>query len=159
MRRVCGFALRVTVLHVLTYVVIGGISYALIAHRYWEGAGALHGLRDPRGAFVQTWMLPAEILRALLYAMVLYPLRSRLLSLRWWGAVEIAALMLILGTYGGITGVIETIVYTTGFSLPLHLAHLPEIVLQSFLFGALIIWWEGRVDRRRELKAKAAGAV
>jgi hypothetical protein len=41
-------------------------------------------------------------------------------------------------------------VYTTNFFHPgLFLAHLPEIVLQTLLYGYLLLAWERHVEKRR----------
>jgi len=152
MRTFLGFALRLTSVHIVTYVVVGGISYWLIAHRYWTGPEKVPGLNDPSGEFVQRWFLPAQILRGLIYAVALYPLRQALLEMGRWGGLVIASLMLLVGSIAGISGFIESCVYTADPHVELFLAHLPEVVLQSLLFGYLVMWWE----RRYALKASAA---
>lgn len=58
-----GFVGRSTVLHVLTYFVIGAASYWLVARRYWTGPEALPWLRDPEGDFVPRWFMPAQVVR------------------------------------------------------------------------------------------------
>lgn len=81
LRSFFGFFIRVTVLHVVTYVGIGALSYFLLAEKYWTGPDAVPGLRDPTGEIVTRWMLPAQILRSLLLAVALYPLRRAFMEL------------------------------------------------------------------------------
>jgi hypothetical protein len=147
--RLLGFTLRSTVLHVLTYLVIGAASYWLVARRYWTGPEALPWLRNPEGEFVQRWFLPAQIVRGVLLGVALFPLRGALLGLGRWGGLVVAALLLLIGSVAGISGVIEDWVYSTTFDLGLFLAHLPEIVLQTLLYGYLLLAWQRRVEQRR----------
>ncbi len=95
-RSFLGFTFRLTALHILTYFVIGGLSYWLIAKKYWTGPEKLPGLRDPSGEFVQRWFLPAQILRGIIYAVALFPLRRAFLDLGRWDGLVIACLMLLI---------------------------------------------------------------
>lgn len=149
LRAFVGFAVRSTVLHVLTYFVIGAVSYWLVARRYWTGSEALPWLRNPEGEFVQRWFLPAQIVRGVLHAVALFPLRETLLDMRRSGGLVVASLLLLIGSIAGISGAIEDWVYTTTFHLGLFMAHLPEIVLQTLAYGYLLLAWERRVERKR----------
>ena len=140
-----GFFLRVTILHVVTYIVIGGLSYFFIVKNSWVGPDAIPGLRDPTGEIVTRWMLPAQILRALLFAVALYPLRSAFMESGCCGGLVIASLLIIIGQIAGVAGLIEGVVYTENVPIGLILAHFPEIVVQALLFGYLLLWWERKV--------------
>lgn len=150
-----GFIARTTLLHLLTYLVIGAISYRLYAYRMWEGDHAVPGLRDPRGQFVQTWILPAQLLRGILHGLVFLPLRQSLLKQGKWGGLIMAAILVFIGAVGGINGAMEALVYTTGFNLELFFTHFPEIVVQTLLFAYLLLAWEARIDRKN-LQAQSA---
>jgi hypothetical protein len=144
-----GFVWRSTVLHVLTYFVIGAASYWLVARQYWTGPAALPWLRDPEGDFVPRWVIPAQVVRGALYGVALFPLRRALLAMgAWRGGSVIASLLLLIGLIAGISGVIEDWVYTTTFHPGLFLAHLPEVVLQTLLYGYFLLAWEHRRDRQ-----------
>lgn len=149
LRGLPGFTLRSTLVHVATYFVIGAVSYWLIARRYWTGPEALAGLRDPEGDFVQRWFLPAQVVRGALHGVALFPLRRALLDMRRSGGLVIASLLLLIGSIAGISGVIEDWVYSTSFHIGLFLVHLPEVVLQTLLYGYLLLAWERRVENRR----------
>jgi hypothetical protein len=144
-----GFLARGTVLHVLTYCVIGAASYWLVARPYWTGSEALPWLRDPEGAdgFVQRWFLPAQVVRGILHGVALFPLRNALLDMGRWGGLVIATLLVLIGTIAGTSGAIEDWVYSTTFHLGLFLAHFPEIALQTLLYGYLLLAWERRAAR------------
>jgi hypothetical protein len=144
-----GFILRSTVLHFLTYFIIGAASYWLVARRYWTGPEALPWLRNPEGEFVQRWFLPAQIVRGALHGGALLPLRAALLDMGRWGGLVVASLLLLIGTVAGISGIIEDWVYSTTFHPGLFLAHLPEIVIQTLLYGYLLLAWERRAQERR----------
>src|SRR5262245_42985958 len=104
-----GFVVRSTVLHVLTYFVIGAASYWLVARLYWTGPEALPWLRDPEGAdgFVRRWFLPAQIVRGIIHGVVLFPLRGPLLAMGRWGGLMVASLLVLIGTVAGTAGAIE----------------------------------------------------
>lgn len=142
-----GFVWRSTAVHFLTYFVIGAASYWLVARRYWTGAEALPWLRDPEGDFVQRWFAPAQVVRGALYGVALFPLRRALLGMGVWGGPVIASLLLLIGLIAGISGVIEDWLYSTTFHGGLFFAHLPEVIVQTLLYGYLLLAWE----RRRNL--------
>jgi hypothetical protein len=145
-----GFTTRSTVLHVLSYFAIGAVSYWLVARRYWTGSEAVPWLRNPEGEFVQRWFLPAQIVRGMLHGFALFPLRAALLDMPRSGGLVVALLLLLIGSIAGISGIIEDWVYTTTFHLQLFIAHLPEIVLQTLVYGYMLLAWERRVERKWE---------
>lgn len=149
LRGCVGFAWRSTVLHVVTYFVIGAASYWLVARSYWTGPEALPWLRDPEGDFVPRWFMPAQVVRGVVYGVALFPLRRALLAMGAWGGSVIASLLLLIGLVAGISGVIEDWVYTTTFHAGLFLAHLPEVIVQTLLYGYLLLAWERRTEKAR----------
>jgi hypothetical protein len=130
----------------LTYFAIGAATYWLVARRYWTGPEALPWLRDPESDFVQRWFMLAQVVRGALYGVALLPLRGALLAMGVWGGPVIASLLLLIGLIAGISGVIEDWVYTTTVHAGLFFVHMPEVVLQTLLYGYLLLGWE----RRRE---------
>ena len=146
-RAIAGFLYRSTVLHVLTYFVIGAASYWLVARPAWTGPAALSWVRDPEGEFVRRWFMPAQIVRGVLYGVALFPLRGALLAMGAWGGTVIASLLLLIGLIAGISGVIEDWVYSTTFHAGLFFAHLPEVIVQTLLYGYLLLAWERRTER------------
>ena len=148
LRSSIGFIFRSAVLHVLTYYVIGAASYWLVARRYWTGPDALPWVRNPEGAFVQRWQLLAQIVRGALHGIALVPLKEALLGMGRWGGLVVASLLLLIGSVAGTSGLIEAWLYTTTFHMGLFVAHLPEIVVQTLLYGYLLLAWERRVSKR-----------
>jgi hypothetical protein len=156
LRQFGGFSFRVTACHILTYYLAGGISFALITHKYYTGARALPTLRDPSSAFVQHWILPEQILRGILYALALYPLRGPLLKLGRWGGLVIASLLLLIGPVAGISGMLESVVFSVDPHLDVFLATLPEIIVQTLAFGYLLMWWERKVEVRAAARSQSS---
>ena len=155
LRIIFGFISRSTLLHLITYLVIGALSYRLFAHRMWEGDTAVPGLRDPHSQFVQMWIIPAQIFRGALHGFVFLPLRRTLLDMKH-GGLLIASILLLIGSIGGINGAVEMLIYTTGFNLQLFFAHLPEIIIQTILFGYLLLAWERRAEKKRGMRVEAS---
>jgi hypothetical protein len=154
-RVVVGFIFRSAFLHLVTYLVIGALSYRFLAHRLWEGDTAIPGLRDPRGQFIQFSIFPAQIFRGVIHGFVFLPLRRTLINMKH-GGILIALILLLIGSIGGINGAIETWLYTTGFNPKLFFAHLPEIVIQTVLFGYLLLAWERRLEKTNALSVVAS---
>ena len=150
-----GFMTRATVLHVLTYMIVGAFSYRFIARYLWEGPVLLPGMRDIQSPAVQMMILPAQIVRGILIALALFPIRRLAMESKQLGWLIIASILLLIGSFAGISGQIEVWVYTTGFNLRLFLAHLPEIIIQSILFGYLLLAWERRADFKYSIRASA----
>ncbi len=144
LRPFASFALRVTAAHIVTYWVVGAVSYGLITHKYYVGAQAVPNLRDPQSDFVMRWILPAEIARGILYALALFPLRRAFVEMGRWGGLAIASIMLVVGSVAGISGLIESWVFTTAAHVEVYVATLPEVVIQSLLFGYLMVYLEKR---------------
>ena len=84
-----------------------------------------------------------QLVRAVIFALALYPFRRVFLERRW-GWVYLWGLFLALAIFapsGEQPGSIEGYVY---INLPVlfHLLYLPEIVLQTLLFSWLVVFWE-----------------
>jgi len=79
MKRFAGFAGRVTIAHVVTYIAVGALAYPLLTREFFEGSAGLAAqvMRTPAEpalwAHVTRWMLPFQVLRGVLIALVLYP--------------------------------------------------------------------------------------
>lgn len=144
-RVLVGFTLRSTLLHVITYMVIGALAFHFMTHRYDETAA---GMQDLHGQHVMHWFFLAQIVRGLLLGLVLFPLRRALLDLKCWGGLVVAVILFMIGSVIGINGAIEAWVYTTLFNLYLFLVHLPEVVIQTILYGYLLLAWERRVEKK-----------
>ncbi|WP_455286436.1 hypothetical protein [[Eubacterium] cellulosolvens] len=135
------FAIRVVIVHTLTYMVAGWIALSLQWGGTYGGEALQWYIRDPTSQYVQTWFIPAQILRAILLAVAFYPFLGRIMAMKRFGWLTVASGYLLIGTLAGSGGTIEDIVYT---KVPAEflLATLPEVVLQGLLFGYLLTLWQ-----------------
>jgi hypothetical protein len=153
LRIIVGFTFRSTLLHVITYMVIGALAFHFMTHRYDEASA---GMRDVHGEHVMHWFFVAQIVRGILLGLVLFPLRRALLDMKRWGGLVIGSILFMVGSVIGINGAIESWVYSTRFNPSLFLVHLPEVVMQTILFGYLLLAWERRVEKKHGYEIPAA---
>ena len=94
----------------ITYYVAGMFArFVLGASQFYPPSlQAIRYLRDPNDPAVQGWVLPAQILRGFLFALVLFPFRSRLAELGpWLGGLAVMSLILVMGYIAASGGMIE----------------------------------------------------
>ena len=153
LRVLAGFTFRSTLIHVITYMVIGAAAFHFMTHRYDETSA---GMQDVHGDHVMHWFFVAQIVRGILLGLVLFPLRRALLDMKRWGGLVICGILFMVGSVIGINGAIESWVYSTRFNPNLFLVHLPEVVIQTVLFGYLLLAWERRVEKKHGHETPAA---
>src|SRR5581483_2306258 len=108
---------RVAIAHFTSYVVVGAVSYVLIMRYCLPLVPADAGLRSITSAHVQTWLWPAQFVRALILAAVFYPFRERLLAVGRMGGALVAGVMIGLGCLAGFNGLIENLIFYRNVSL------------------------------------------
>ena len=149
MRRFLVFAVKVIAFQVTTYFLAGTIAYPLLTKQFYVGPHAVFVvfMRTEAGPelfrHAVRWFIPAEFLRGLLVAGVLYPLFDTLKSWRFRKRfLVIASLYVVLGFWAATVaapGTIEGMVYMRPFITPyVHLAVQPEIIGQGLALGLLI---------------------
>ena len=136
------FYARVATAHFLSYVVVGAISYVLIMRACLPRVPADVGLREITSTHVQTWLWPAQFVRALVIAAALYPIRDALARAGRWAGLTIAGLMVGIGCLAGFNGLIEDLIFYRNVSLYLYYIHIPEVLCQTVAFGYLLAWME-----------------
>jgi hypothetical protein len=153
-KRFLSFVAKVIAAQVTTYFLAGAVFYPLLTKPYYEGPHPICSvfLRTEADlelwAHVVNWFLPAEILRGILIAAVLYPLYD---ILKAWPFLKrflyVASLYLVLGFWAATVaapGTLEGMVYMRPFITPeVHLRVQPEIILQGlalalFIAGAML---------------------
>ena len=148
-KRFAIFTGKVTAAQVTTYFLAGVVFYQLLTKDFYTGpnpifAAFMRTEAEPElWAHVMRWFLPAQILRGVLLAAVLYPLFD---VLKTWSFAKrfllIASLYLVFGFWAATVaapGTIEGMVYLRPFITPMvHLAVQPEIILQGLGLAALI---------------------
>ena len=137
------FTARVVILHVVTFLTAGWIALALQWEGVYGGETVQFFFRDPYSQYVQTWLIPTEILRGILLAIALYPFLGKIMEMKRWGWLAVASNYLLIGEIG--VGTIELITYS---NLPASflLASVPEAAIDALLFGCLLVLWQRRAN-------------
>lgn len=143
------YAARVTAAHVVTYIGVGALAYAFLTNSFFDGSNELVNrvMRTPAEPalwrHVTIWMLPFQVLRGLLIALVLYPF---LPAMRTWTylkrASAIAGLYIILGQWASTVAGSGTI---EGWLILRPEYTAPSIVVKAMIEGlvqglALSVW-------------------
>ena len=126
---------------VATYYIAGLIAFLGLgsAQYYPPSPNAISFLREVPPFSVT---IPAAILRALLFGLVLYPFRVRILELgRVWGGLSASAVIFVAGYVAASGGIIERAVYYTPLPLGFVLITVTEILIQALLFGQVLLYW------------------
>lgn len=145
------FALIVIVSQLVTYYVAGIIAQVFLgaSEFYPPSPNAIRYLKDPHDPTLQLWILPAQALRGLLFAIVLFPFRQRLLELgTWYGGLAIAGIIFVMGFVAASGGMIEHFVYFKAADYPVKFAAITfiEILIQTLLMGPIIVWLDNRFN-------------
>jgi len=153
------FILIVIVSQIITYYIAGIIAQLFLGANafYPPSPNAISYLRDPHDPGLQLWILPAQVLRGLLFALVLFPFRQRILQLgKWSGGFAITFVILIIGFVAASGGMIEHFVFFNAADYPIKFAVITfiEILIQTLLMGPMIV----RLDLRFS-KTRAPNAV
>lgn len=142
-------AIRTTLVHTVTYFVIGLLSFLLLDYnaRYADPAVAV-ALRQTDHPLVTAGPL-FQVLRGFLLGIVFYALRDSIFPKHrgWLTAWLIFVIVGIFSTFGAAPSSIEGVVYTT---LPIwfHIMSLPEILIQSFLLAILTHYWVNHPEKK-----------
>jgi hypothetical protein len=140
---------KTVVVHTVTYFLLGAISYLVFDYatkfsdpRY---SGVIRPLDHP---LVMAGPL-FQPLRALVFALVFFPLREILFRqprgwlLLWWTLLALG----ILNTFGPAPCSIEGMIYSP-FPFLDHITGMPETVLQSLAFAGLLFYWVHHPDTK-----------
>ena len=151
MKRFIVFAIKVIVAHVITYFIIGAISYPLLTKQFYVGPDPIFStfMRTQANPtlwqHVMIWFIPGQVLRGFLIALVLYPFFD---TLKYWGYwkrfLSISSLYIVLGFWAAAVaapGTIDGTIYMRPeISQYAHLMVQPEILIQGLSSGLLIAW-------------------
>jgi hypothetical protein len=147
--RLLPLVLKTTVVHTVTYFVMGVLALWLLDYRELherpELAALMRPITDP---MVMAGPLFQPI-RGLVFALAIYPIRGSIFHRRhgwlvlWWLLVALG----ILSTFGAPPGSIEGLIYT---KLPpaRQLLGLSEVLLQSLLLAFGIVYWVEHPEKR-----------
>lgn len=129
----------------MTYFVDGIFAYTLLDYRSLFEASAI--LRPINSDWVAAGP-SLQVIRGLIFAVVLYPFRQVFLGdrrgwLKLWGLFLGLA---ILSITAPASGSVEGVIYTT-LSPAEHFLGLPEVVLQTLAISVLVVVWHRRPHR------------
>lgn len=140
------FFFRVSTCHVITYMIAGVLAYTIMDYpvQFSQACSNMISTDSPRVA-----LGPAlQVIRALIFAVVLFPFRRVFLDERW-GWLKLFGLFLglaILSTAGPAPGSVEGMIYT---KLPIkgQIIALWEVVLQTLALSILVVAWHRKPNR------------
>ena len=142
------FTVRVVCCHVVTYFVAGVLAFTLFDYKsLFESEGLSQLMRSTSSTWVAAG--PAlQVIRGVIFAMALYPFRRVFVQepggwLKLWGLLVGLA---ILSTAGPAPGSVEGMIYTK-IPVTTQLIGLPEVVLQTLAFSALLVAWHRKPHR------------
>lgn len=141
LKQVGRFTLVVIVGQVITYFIAGIVAQQFLgaAEFYPPSPTALGYLRNPSDPDVYRWVLPAQALRGLLFAAVLFPFRQRIIDLGPLnGTAAVAAAVFVIGYVAASGGLIEHWVFFTEYPLRFAGITLVEVFLQAVVLGYLV---------------------
>jgi hypothetical protein len=141
--------LKTAVTHTVTYFLLGVASFMILDYsNVYAGPGVAGFLRPTTDRLVTAGPLFQPI-RGILLGLVLYQLREPLFQRRRGWLVLWATLVVIgiLSPYVAAPGSLEGLIYTT-VPLSFHLTSLPEVILQTLLFSAVLFHWMNHPGKR-----------
>jgi hypothetical protein len=136
------FALIVLIAHIVTYFIAGIIAQLVLGANefYPPSPHAISYLRDPHDPSLQIWILPAQALRGLLYALALFPLRKRFIEMSTWaGGFMFGTIIFLIGYVAASGGIIEHFVYFNEYPFKFAVISFFEILIQVVLMGPLVV--------------------
>lgn len=141
--------LKTAVTHTVTYFLLGALSFLLFDYAsLYAGSAVSQFMRQTDQPIVMAGPL-FQPLRGLLFGVILYLLREPFFQRKRGWLVLWATLVVIgiISTYGAAPGSLEGMVYTT-LPISFHLRGLPEVLLQTLLFSALLFYWVNHPEKK-----------
>jgi len=148
------FALIVMVTMVVTYFIAGLVARFVLGgdEFYPPSPTAISYLRDPAGPGMALIIWPAQALRGLLFAIILFPLRKRFMELGVWsGGFVFAGIIFVVGFVAASGGMIEHFVWFTEYPSKFALITFIEILIQVAIMGPWAVKWMKQAALDKEL--------
>jgi len=145
------FTLKVIVVHTVTYTIAGIISSNANDYETLFQAPIINNFMRSFDEPILMFGPLLQPIRAILYAIVLFPFRNFLHQQRngWLLLWSLFLGLAIFGTCGAAPGSIEGVIYTK-LPFSFHLVGLPEITLQTLVFSIWLIYWDKRFNNKLE---------
>jgi hypothetical protein len=150
------FALIVIFAQAITYFVAGIIAQTLLGANefYQPSPNAIRYLKDLH-TISTLWILEAQALRGLLFALVLFPFRQHIQELgSWVGGLALVSILFVMGYVASSGGMIEHYIFFKQEDYPIKFAAITfvEVLVQTLLMGFIIVWLDHskKPDRLRQ---------
>ncbi len=150
-KRCGGYFIRFTILHVLTYTVIGVIFFQLQDYERAFKVQEYFELFRPLDHPLVMYSMFIQILRGAILAALLYPFQNIFMKEKqgWLLLFTILFGLTALGSLVSIPNFIERITEVSFFQAVLeNTVGLPEIIVQILLFSCLFIRWEKKRNKK-----------
>jgi len=135
------FVVRATVIHVVTYFVVGIVAALAIDYESLFEQPVIRDYMRPFGSVSLLIGPVVQILRGVIIGLVLLPFRHAIAERAGWLRLWLLLVGIgVLSTYAAAPSSIEGLVYT---KVPLwyHAIGLPEMLVQSLLFSVLVAFY------------------
>lgn len=134
------FFFRITTCHMVTYMIVGLLAFKIMDYpaQFSDECSIMIPTDSPRVALGPS----LQVIRGLIFALVLYPFRRVFLDQKW-GSLKLWGLFLglaILSTAGPAPGSVEGMIYTKA-PIGGQLIGLWEVVLQTLAMSFLVVAW------------------
>lgn len=145
------FALVMMLAQMVTYFIAGVIAQNVLGANqfYPPSPNAISYLKDPRDPSVQAWLFPAQALRGLLFALLLFPLKKQILDFGVWrGGLFIASFVFVAGFVAASGGMIEHFVFFKPEDYPVKFAAITfvEVLIQVIIMGPAVAYFAKRYE-------------
>jgi hypothetical protein len=133
---------KTVVAHTITYFVAGALAYKLGGYAKTFSQPPLSYLMRPTSDRLVMAGPLFQPIRGLIFASAFYPLRNVLFARHrgwltlWWLLLALG----VLSTFGPAAGSVEGLVYTV-IPARAQILGLWEVILQSFLFAMILVYW------------------
>jgi len=125
----------------ITYFIAGILAQQVLgaADFYPPSPTALSYLRNPSDPDVFRWVLPAQAVRGLLFGLVLFPFRQRIVELGPLnGGLVVAGAVFVLGYVAASGGLIEHWVFFTEYPSRFAAITFVEVLIQAVVLGYIV---------------------
>jgi hypothetical protein len=167
-RRFLVFVGKVVVVLVVTTFAVGLLAYPLLTEDLFENPDSVlariyRTQAEPElWNTVYVWIVPVQVARAILIALVLYPFYDTLNGWGYWKRfISLAGLLVFLGHLAGSSGIVEGLyMLRPEFVTPEILVRsLPEPIVQGVLIAAWLAKWMALRPEEHRAAGVAAPAV
>jgi hypothetical protein len=141
--------LKTVVVHTVTYFAFGLIFFSILDYSTLYAGPIVGQFLRPTSDRIVTAGALFQPIRGLILGAVLFLLREPLFQLRRGWLVLWATLVVIgiLSPYVAAPGSLEGYIYTK-VPISFHLLSLPEVVLQTLTFSALLFYWIAHPEKK-----------